>query len=1337
MAGGDSKYSEVDYSVLSVAVLTLGLLLVVERLRSWLDNCAKGQTFFSYVLQFLWHELATLGIVELGIWLMHSYYVGFNVDIELVFADVHFLLFYTAIINAVQTILLHRLTMMYARRRWTRSEELDINQYVLLRKNLRDTRDEVMRTNRNLHEIYAVDTPGNVWSLMKLLYYRLFSLDLARRYEKLTKQRRFHELRVHLIDANDLPKKFTVSKYLLRCIRQVFMDFVHISTYAWLALMAFVEILYFAMGMLLYATQSKGDVVGEALMYTFFGCCVAAVSISLIVYIKMRRIFYHIMHRPELIDARIPKDPEERSRIASREKDFAKVQRALFWFSEPAFVMGLYQLIQFAYAIGIASLLIFQDKIFEHKTTHVTIGFVRDFSLWGVLLFSYVIVLFIMVKVLPKFTVVTSLGQMIKRKFLFETLAELRLSEALKLRRATDDAKKEEDAQKTIRESQSSQRLDTLHRLEFMSLDELLSKKDELKLDLEIPQRQARRRRAKSVSAGVSLMKRLSPTGSDEHGGGLSLRRSFGASKSKDDSSLHALISHSSSSSDKQESLKEATSASTSTSRDRRQSRRESRARGRNTRSISAPGLISDMRQGIRKEDGATSMRLSIPLPPPIEEGEGELISEKEANTLTPPASQRKEVMNHSTIRANRSSQNSLASLIEDIPSAKIDANDINVPLGRDSLATFGDTPKSTESDPFGLCKVNIPQTTSGDSLLNGERKLVEKNVAINGDNNLGDKKKEVVINDGEKYYSDEIESKVAFLEKRIRMRNEVENFLQSKKFEFLSFVFGTMIAFFLVGMRVEVHLISDKVIYDTKNTMHLPLEASFWLLFSWFIMFIIEGIVFVALFSCSRPEKASAGLLGGVLAAVCLALLVIAESQRYGGAFGSREYGGIGDIEPFTSLILLRGLRWPLGKLISSHCQKDKAKTEKETLELKHEQGVASDDDDGRETHAGGHGHGAANNRQDAVVLWRKTVEAHPHIVEKYGEFSGQMLQAMLGIALPEEEKPEQVENANRTMPSDRNYSTADSVSTMDEVDILSFPQAPLIQPMHRGEIRLQGLLDQWTLVDIVITKYEIVCFECFDDEGHDIAFVDDGVFKPIGEKGRVNVKLRSKSHRALIATSGGQGLALSEISCGRKIVSHLELLSVDSVKVVRYLHESAKQNADEHFDLKHGGIRSEYWKNDIDPYEVATSPRSASGETDPCVELDKCWENVEDDQLCIHSAQGTMLIRFIGDLELAEERKMNLSGSQHGGIPPAVLSTTTIALRWCRSLVTLCDHAFDNGAMPMINEDKSGSDDAGAFLDIVHDSPGYGMGKRKKSVSQGLRRLASFNYGDPSVYS
>lgn len=64
-----------------------------------------------------------------------------------------------------------------------------------------------------------------------------------------------------------------------------------------------------------------------------------------------------VYSRPELIDARVRKDPEEMSR-SKREKDFSKVQRALFWFSEPAFVMGLYQLIQFGKSFEIDILLV-------------------------------------------------------------------------------------------------------------------------------------------------------------------------------------------------------------------------------------------------------------------------------------------------------------------------------------------------------------------------------------------------------------------------------------------------------------------------------------------------------------------------------------------------------------------------------------------------------------------------------------------------------------------------------------------------------------------------------------------------------------------------------------------------------------------------------------------------------------------------------------------------------------------------------------------------------------------------------------------------------------------
>lgn len=439
-----------------------------------------------------------------------------------------------------------------------------------------------------------------------------------------------------------------------------------------------------------------------------------------------------------------------------------------------------------------------------------------------------------------------------------------------------------------------------------MSLDELLSRKDELKLDLEIPQRPARRnRRSKSVSAGVNMMKRLTISVSDDHGGGSSLRRSFGANSSKDDSSLS--LSQSKSSSEKQNPVKETTYAPPI--RNRRQSRRESRVRGRNARSISAPVVIAGMRQSFEKDDLASTKISLAPLPPPIEEGAEDKTVKDGSILFTPPTPQRKELINNSTMRRNRSSHNSLASLVEGIPSAKVNANDIDVPLGRDSLVTFESSQDNSDLIGLPLDEVTIPQTTSGDTLQNDKRRSDEKEVKINGNNHLGDKKKTVIMN--------EKETKMSFLEKRIHMRNEAKKFLLSGKFEFLSFVFGTMIAFFLVGMRIEVHLISDKVIYDTKNTMHLSLEASFWLLFSWLVMFTIEGILFLALFNHSCPGKAFAGIIGGLLSATCLALLVIAESERYGGAFGSREYGGIGDIEPFVSLILLRDLRWPFGNFM------------------------------------------------------------------------------------------------------------------------------------------------------------------------------------------------------------------------------------------------------------------------------------------------------------------------------------------------------------------------------------------------------------------------------------
>lgn len=56
----EDKDVELDYTVLTVAVLTLGLLMVVEFARHKLDQAATGRPFFKTVLEGMYRECKLL-----------------------------------------------------------------------------------------------------------------------------------------------------------------------------------------------------------------------------------------------------------------------------------------------------------------------------------------------------------------------------------------------------------------------------------------------------------------------------------------------------------------------------------------------------------------------------------------------------------------------------------------------------------------------------------------------------------------------------------------------------------------------------------------------------------------------------------------------------------------------------------------------------------------------------------------------------------------------------------------------------------------------------------------------------------------------------------------------------------------------------------------------------------------------------------------------------------------------------------------------------------------------------------------------------------------------------
>ena len=176
------------------------------------------------------------------------------------------------------------------------------------------------------------------------------------------------------------------------------------------------------------------------------------------------------------------------------------------------------------------------------------------------------------------------------------------------------------------------------------------------------------------------------------------------------------------------------------------------------------------------------------------------------------------------------------------------------------------------------------------------------------------------------------------------------------------------------------------------------------------------------------------AGVIDVVLSSACLGILVLSEGRRCCDIgpdcceqFGSRTIGGLGNTEPFIALIALRVFRFQLGRIfrkLAKRTYKNESKGSREDkphdvktkstrarqIELVEENGgmnVAMADDHhdssahlesyGHQNHKAKHHFGQETGT--AVELWKNAVGLFPGIVEEHGEFSEQLLRAMLGI--------------------------------------------------------------------------------------------------------------------------------------------------------------------------------------------------------------------------------------------------------------------------------------------------------------------------------------------------
>jgi len=432
-AAGDGAPKEIYYGALSVAVLTLGLLLFVEACRRWLDRSAVHRPIFQAVLDGVYRELATLGIVELFIHLMHEYYDDLDVAAEAVFVDVHFVLFYTAIFNAIFSALLAAFAHHVSRRIWVRTEELELNHYVEIReefdlirsklfgisgqskrKSIIEQQNNSLSTNiknisnsfqQSTYEFYDSSGRSCLTSLKKFgmgIFYGIKYPRMKQKHDKLLIQVRFHELRVHFLQAYDLPLKLKISTYLMKSEQHVLKHLIHVSTSAWLWLTGLTCALYYISGVIVNWTD---DVASSGLTLTacFFSGMVLFIVASLWLYRSLNSVFYQIMEGKELWDIHDNQDNQSIREGAdaevavggddhletrtnntnnhpksvaatsvhqsvtctrfSQEDSLASKQLKLFPMGDPNIVVSMIQFMQFGYAIALAVVVVFWDDM--------------------------------------------------------------------------------------------------------------------------------------------------------------------------------------------------------------------------------------------------------------------------------------------------------------------------------------------------------------------------------------------------------------------------------------------------------------------------------------------------------------------------------------------------------------------------------------------------------------------------------------------------------------------------------------------------------------------------------------------------------------------------------------------------------------------------------------------------------------------------------------------------------------------------------------------------------------------------------------------------------------
>jgi hypothetical protein len=166
-------------------------------------------------------------------------------------------------------------------------------------------------------------------------------------------------------------------------MNDVFKKLVFISSFSWLILLGFANLLYFIAGVIASETKNAKS-IGKTLSFVYVGYAIAFVLISILTGWKMKEIFFRIMKNEQWITRGEDDNQSTRSARHSIVRSNSRVgnegngdkvhQRDYFWGGDPTYVVVLCQFMQFGYALALAVLLVFNNTVFVKETPFQWVG---------------------------------------------------------------------------------------------------------------------------------------------------------------------------------------------------------------------------------------------------------------------------------------------------------------------------------------------------------------------------------------------------------------------------------------------------------------------------------------------------------------------------------------------------------------------------------------------------------------------------------------------------------------------------------------------------------------------------------------------------------------------------------------------------------------------------------------------------------------------------------------------------------------------------------------------------------------------------------------------------